>query len=130
MISLLRRLGRKSLALPAGLIVCLLPAALHAETITIKNGTAVVVIVQATSIDGKNKFHRDPPAKVTPGNSAATMLPGNKQITIVDPGNPNTILFQQVIPAGTEDLYFKLVIEGKPPNQKMALEQVQAPKKP
>jgi hypothetical protein len=127
MISHLRRLGRTSLALPAALIVCLLPAAVRAETVTINNGTSLVVIVQATSIV-KGKLQSDPPGKLAPGASTATTLPGNKLITVTDPNNPNKPLCQKVVPAGTEDLEFDIVIVGKGANARVVMEQ--AKKKP
>jgi hypothetical protein len=128
MISHLRRLGRTSLALPAALIVCLLPAAVRAETVNIKNGTPLVVTVETTSVVGKT-FYRDAPAKLAPGDSTATTLPGDKRITITDPGNPNKPLCQKIVRAGTEDLYFEIVIVGKGSNARVVVEQVPAPPK-
>jgi hypothetical protein len=131
MISHLRRLGHTSLALPAALILCLLPAAVRAETINLKNGTPLVVVVQASAVSpSTGRVQRDAPSKLAPGDTATTMLPGNKVITIVDPANPNKPLCQKGIASGTEDLYFEIVIVGKGANARVTLEQVPAPKKP
>jgi hypothetical protein len=136
MISHLRRLGRMSPALPAALIVCLLPAAVRAETLNIQNAlpAGVQVNVTSVSVDPNNPnakiVNRDKPAKLAPGDTTQTTLPGDKIITIVDGGNPNIKLIVKAVPAGTEDRYFKIVLAGKPGMQKPILEEVPPPKKP
>jgi hypothetical protein len=127
MISHPRRLGRTSLALPAALIVCLLPAAARAEKVTITNGTSLVVVVQATAIVNK-QLESDPPSKLAPGASTATTLPGDKVITIIDPAKPNNPLCRKVIAGGTDDQEFAIVIVGKGANAQVTL--VPVPKKP
>jgi hypothetical protein len=118
MISLLCSLGWKSRTLLAVLIVCLLPAALHAETITIKNSTDDPVVVQTAYIVKGRVFagqsYTLKPGDTTPG----IMLPGNKLFTIVDAAKPNVVLGRQGVPGGNMNLDFELV-PGSPKGPKI-----------
>jgi hypothetical protein len=108
-----RSLGQLALRLPAVLVVTLLPAALHAETITITNTGPMGIVVQASSIDGK-KVERAAPAMLNPNDTTpAIQLRGNKVITIYDAKTPNKVLYQGVIPAGNQDLNLGIVIDPK-----------------
>jgi hypothetical protein len=113
MISLLSNLGRKSLALPAVLIVWLLPVTVWAETITIKNTTAGPVLVQpACLVRGQVVPARPIPLKAG-DTSPGIVLPGNKIIVIRD--TQNRVVAQIPIPSGTDDLE---VVMGTAPNGK------------
>jgi hypothetical protein len=113
MISLLSNLGRKSLALPAVLIVWLLPVTVWAETITIKNTTAGPVVVQpACLVRGQVVPARPIPLKAG-DTSPGIVLPGNKIIVIRD--TQNRVVAQIPIPSGTDDLE---VVMGTAPNGK------------
>jgi hypothetical protein len=127
MISHFRRLGRTSLALPAALVVCLLPAAVRAETTKITNGTSLGVVVQATAVVNK-QLQSDAPSKLPPGGSTTTTLPGDKVITIIDPAKPNNPLCRKVVAGSTDDQEFAIVIVGKGANAQVTL--VPVPKKP
>jgi hypothetical protein len=48
------------------------------------------------------------PTDKTPG----IVLPGNKIITISEAKVPNRVLFQGVIPAGTDDQVFSIKVDG------------------
>jgi hypothetical protein len=106
-------LGRMCLRLLAVLILALLPAALHAESITIQNTTPVAIVVQASSIVGK-QVNRAAPAMLNPTDATpGIQLPGNKVITIYDAKTPNKVLWQGVIPAGNQDLNLGIVVDPK-----------------
>jgi hypothetical protein len=108
-----RSLGCMCLCLPAVLVVILLPAALHAESITIQNTTATPIVVQATSIVGK-QINRAAPAMLNPNDaSPGIQLPGNKVITIYDAKTPNKVLYQGVIPEGKQDLNLGIVVDPR-----------------
>ena len=115
MISLLSSLGRKSLALPAVLIVWLLPTAVWAETITITNKTPGVVIVRpACQVRGQVRVAR--PFQLKPGDtSPGIVLPGTKYIEIRDAMVPTRILAQIGIDPSTEDGAYEIVM-GTAPN--------------
>jgi hypothetical protein len=101
------------LRLPAVLVVVLLPAALHAETITIQNTSSVPIVVQASSIVGK-QVNRAAPAMLNPNDATpGIQLPGNKVITIYDAKTPNKVLYQGVIPEGKQDLNLGIVVDPK-----------------
>ena len=110
MISLLSSLGRKSLALPAVLIVWLLPTAVWAETITIKNSTPGVVIVRpACQVRGQVRAAR--PFQLKPGDtSPGIVLPGTKFIEIRDAMVPTRILARIGIDPSTEDQAYEIVM--------------------
>jgi hypothetical protein len=119
-------LGRMCLRLPAVLILALLPAALHAESITIQNTTAVPIVVQASSIVGK-QVNRAAPAMLNPNDGTpGIQLPGNKVITIYDAKTPNKVLYQGVIPAGNQDLNLGIVVDPKT-GKFVKLEKIAAP---
>src|SRR5690242_20725661 len=126
MISLLSKLGRKSLALLVVLIVCALPAAASAETIYIENATGGQYVVHVSAVS-KGMVTRDPPSPLKPGESATTMLPGNKLITITDAGAPAKPPYSLAVPSGTVDLYFQIEANAK---GQVKLKQVPPPKKP
>jgi hypothetical protein len=129
MIRLLRSLGLTRPCLPALLIVCLAPAVTQAETIRFRNETMGPVIVQ-TSCIVRGTVQQGPRYLLHPGDmSPAIALPGNKIITIYDnPRNPNRVLFQGTIPAGTEDLSFGIVADAPAPRVK--IEQKRTPMRP
>ena len=105
-----------------GLIVCSLPAVARAEKITITNtlpNTQIVVHIVAVH---KGVVTREQPSKLKPTDTTTTSLPGNKIVTIYDANMPGKALFQLPIPAGTEDLPFDIVIQGKGPNAKIKIE--------
>ena len=120
MIRLIRSLGLTRPSLLTLLIVCLAPAAASAESIRFRNETAGPVIVKTSCII-RGAVQQGPtfllnPMDVTP----AIVLPGNKIITICDgPRNPNRVLFQGTIPAGTDDLSFGIVTDVPPPRVKL-----------
>jgi hypothetical protein len=129
MISLLRSVGRKSLALLAVLIVGLLPAAVQAENIIIKNTTSAQVSVQvAVIVRGRAGITIVPiwnkplaAGQSTPAVAAA----GNKLITIVDPAAKP--LLQQGVPGAAQDQYWDIVAG---PNGRMGLSPGTPPKSP
>jgi hypothetical protein len=125
MIGNVRSLGRRCLRLLAALIVVLLPAGLHAESIIVQNTLAVPIVVQASSIV-RGQFNRAAPAMLQPTDSTpGIQLPGNKIITIYDAKTPNKVLFQGVIPAGNADLNLGIVMDPK--TGKLKLEPLPAP---
>ena len=89
MISLLSSLGRKSLALPAVLIVWLLPTAVWAETITIKNMTpGIVKVLPACQVRGQVMPAR--PFFLKPGDtSPGIVFPATSYIEIRDATIPD-----------------------------------------
>jgi hypothetical protein len=116
-----RSLGCLAPCLPAVLIVCLLPAAAAAETLTIRNETGAPVVVQAVSIAGRavlrDKPHLINTGAMTPGIS----LPGDKIITIYDARVPNRVLFRGAIPAGRVDVLFGVVPDVLPGRVRLQL---------
>jgi hypothetical protein len=95
------------------LLVALLPAGLYAETITIQNTASVPIVIQASSIVGR-QVNRAAPAMLNPNDSTpGIQLPGNKVITIYDAKTPNKVLYQGVIPAGNADLNLGIVVDPK-----------------
>jgi hypothetical protein len=106
-------LGRRCLCLLTLLALTLLPAALRAETIIIQNTTPVPIVVQATSIVGK-QVNRAAPAMLKPNDATpGIQLPGNKVITIYDAKTPNKVLYQGVVPGGNNDLNLGIVCDPK-----------------
>src|SRR5262245_30712836 len=87
MISHACRLVRKSLALPAVVIVCLLPTAAWAEVTKITNTTNIVVVVESSSVNN-GRFHRGKNDQLKPGAHTAMILPGEKTIVIRDASAP------------------------------------------
>ena len=110
MISLLSSLGWKSLALPAVLIVWLLPTAVWAETITITNTTPGAVIVRpACQVRGQVVPAR--PFQLKAGDtSPGIVLPGTKYIEIRDAAVPTRILARIGIDPSTEDGAYEIVM--------------------
>jgi hypothetical protein len=114
------------LRLPAVLILALLPAAVHAETIIIQNTTPIPIVIQASSIVGK-QVNRAAPAMLNPNDATpGIQMPGNKVITIYDAKTPNKVLYQGVIPAGNQDLNLGIVVDPKT-GKFVKLEKIAAP---
>jgi hypothetical protein len=119
-------LGRMGLRLPAVLILALLPAAVNAETIIIQNTTPIPIVIQASSIVGK-QVNRAAPAMLNPNDATpGIQMPGNKVITIYDAKTPNKVLYQGVIPAGNQDLNLGIVVDPKT-GKFVKLEKIAAP---
>ena len=132
MISHLCSLVRKSLALLAVLIVCLLPAVVAAETVNIKNCTAIPVVVIVTAVEAPGApLQRDAPANLKPNEKTFTVLKGKKLIEIRDPAAPPGArpLCQLPLPAGTEDVWLEIVMERKGPNTIFKVIPVPPPKR-
>ena len=111
------------------LLIALLPAALCAETITIQNTANVPIVIQASSIVGK-QVNRAAPAMLNPNDSTpGIQLPGNKVITIYDAKTPNKVLWQGVIPAGNADLNLGIIVDPKT-GKFVKLEKLPAPAGP
>ena len=121
-------LGRKWPHLLAMLVVALLPALVHAETIIVQNTLPLPIVVQASSIV-RGQVNRAAPAMLQPTDATpGIQLPGNKVITIYDAKTPNKVLYQGVIPAGNADLNLGIVIDPK--TGKLKLEPLPAPTPP
>jgi hypothetical protein len=120
--------GRWRLSLLALLALTFLPAALRAETIIIQNTTPGAIVVQATSIVGK-QVNRAAPAMLNPNDATpGIQLPGNKVITIYDAKTPNKVLYQGVVPGGNNDLNLGIVWDPKT-GKIVKLEKMAAPEK-
>jgi len=108
-----RSLGQKRLRLLLVLVVILLPASLHAETIIIQNTLPAAIVVQASTIV-RGQVNRAAPATLNPNDATpGIQMPGNKFITIYDAKAPNKVLYQGVIPAGNADLNLGIVMDPK-----------------
>jgi hypothetical protein len=109
MISLLCSLGRKSLALLAVLIVCLLPAAVRAESIKLTNTSTLPIVIEPVSSAG-GTVYPGKPFGLNPGaKSAGIMLPGDKVIILRD--KSGTRILQKIpVPASTEDQDYDIVL--------------------
>jgi hypothetical protein len=120
MIGLLHSLGLTRPSLTALLIVCLAPAAASAQHLRFRNETSGVIIIQTSSVVG-GVVRQGPRYQLNPNDvTPAVLLPGNRIIAIYDnPRNPNRLLFQGTIPAGTEDLGFGIVADAPAPRVKI-----------
>jgi hypothetical protein len=100
--------------LVAGLAVLLLTGGLaRADALQFRNDTSAPVIVQGACVAVGNRLVRDRPYLLNPTDQTpAIVLPGNKIITITEAKVPNRVLFQGVIPAGTEDQVFSIKTDG------------------
>jgi hypothetical protein len=128
MISNWGSLGRLGPRLLATLIVLLLPTAVFAETIVIRNDHNAPIVVQASCMVGK-KVIRDKPYQLNPGDSTeGIQLPGDKVITVYDAKNPNRILYQGGINGGKEDLYFAIGLVKTPKGPRMDMQRIEKPK--
>lgn len=118
MISILCSLGRKSLPLLAVLIVCLLPAVLQAQTITIKNATPGAVIVTTTYlIPGRPpQVKSGRPIALNPGaTTVITPLAAQVRITILDAAQPNgKPLGGKDVVMGTTEITLEIVPSADP----------------
>jgi hypothetical protein len=97
----------------AGLTVLVLaPGFALAETLHFRNETPIPVVVQGACVL-RGALVRDRPYLLQPTDkSPAITLPGNKVITIYDAKVPSRVLFQGVIPAGTDDQIFNIQVDG------------------
>jgi hypothetical protein len=93
-------IGKLVLGLGALAIV---PAALPAQTVNIRNDSQVALVVQfAYVVNGAVK--RDKPIVIRPGATAPiATLAGAKLISVYDARMPNKVLHQSTIPASKED---------------------------
>jgi hypothetical protein len=128
MISLQCSLGQKSLALLAVLIVCLLPAAVRAENIIIKNATSAQLVV-TVSYAARGQIVPGQPNPLAPGAATPGIsVPGNKIIMIANAAAPaRPICPPIVIPAAMQDQYLDIVVS---PNGKVGVVPGTPPKAP
>ena len=124
MIRHLRGLGTLTWSLAAFLVLTVLPAASHAETLAFRNDTGAPIIVQAACVV-QGGVQRDRPHLLQPNEACRIGLSGNKLITVYNPKMPNQVLFQTTIPAGNDDLYFSLRYDQA--QGKVVLERVKPP---
>jgi hypothetical protein len=96
----------------------ILPAALHAETLTFRNDTNAPVVLQGSYVM-RGTVRRDAPQVVQPGASVRVVLPGNKLITLYDAKLPNRTLFQDTIQGGNNDQSFSIKEDNAPGKVKM-----------
>jgi hypothetical protein len=116
MISLLCSLSRKSRTLLAVLIVCLVPAALQAETIIITNKLPIVVKVQTTYVV-QGRVAVGPTYTLKPGDATpGIVLPGVKNFAVFDPNMPPRPLGIQSNVAGNMDISLDIVPAPPTPN--------------
>src|SRR3954447_414747 len=112
MIRQLGSLGRPSPRLLAVLLAALLPASAAAEMVTVRNETRGPLVVQGACVV-RGRLMRDRPRLLAPGDATpAIAMPGDKVLTVYEPRNPNRVLYQGVIPAGTDDQTYRLVPDG------------------
>jgi hypothetical protein len=105
-------LGKLGVGFMAVLLVCLLPAATHAEALAFRNETNGPIIVQAACVI-RGALRRDRPYLLRPGDSTpGIVLPGNKLITVYDGLNPNVVIFKGAIPGGPADAAFGVSPDG------------------
>ena len=83
--------------------LAILPAALSAQTVNIRNDSQVALVVQfAYVVNGTVK--RDKPIVIRPGATVPiATLPGAKLISVYDGRMPNKVLHQSTIPASKDD---------------------------
>ena|SRR6266849_4783075 len=83
--------------------LAILPAALPAQTVNIRNDSQVALVVQfAYVVNGTVK--RDKPIVIRPGATAPiATLAGAKLISVYDARMPNKVLHQSTIPASKDD---------------------------
>jgi hypothetical protein len=107
-----RRSGFRPRLLAALVAVVLAPGLAGAEALQFHNETPVSVVIQVTCVV-RGALVRDRPYLLSPTDkSPAIALPGNKVVTIYEAKVPNRVLFQGVIPAGTDDQVFGIVVDG------------------
>jgi hypothetical protein len=100
------------LGLIALAVFAVLPSAAAAEDLYFRNDTGVAIVVQGSCII-RGKIVKDRPNLVLPGKAVRVALPGNKSIDIRQAQAPNSLLHQENIPAGAQDLY--ILIKLDPP---------------
>ena len=88
-------------------VLALAPALGIAETVILRNDTAVPVIVQGTCVVN-GKVVRGRAIQLQPGDTANIILPGNKIITIHDARPPLPLLKASTVPAAKEDQYLSI----------------------
>jgi hypothetical protein len=115
--------------LVAGVAVLLLTSGLaRADSLQFRNDTSAPLIVQGASIAAGNRLVRDRPYLLNPTDQTpGIVLPGNKIITITEAKVPNRVLFQGVIPAGTEDQVFSIKSDG--PRVKLEKQRAKRPER-
>jgi hypothetical protein len=108
----LRLLGQVRPLLLTLLMLGLAPTLVGAETVLIRNECPIPLGVQVGSVF-KGVLRRDPP-QVLKANEIGTgvQLPGNKIINVLDPRNPNRVLFQVTVPEKNEDQHFGIVADN------------------
>jgi hypothetical protein len=100
--------------LSAAMLLLFVPALARAEALRFHNETTGPVIIQCSSVVGGTRLMRDRPYLLNVGDKTPDIvLPGNKTITISEAKVPNRVLFQGVIPAGTDDQAFNILLDGQ-----------------
>jgi hypothetical protein len=105
-------------------VLLLVPAALRAETLVIRNDTGMPVVVQGAYVD-RGIVRRDRPTLLAPGGMCNIVLPGNKLITVYDAKGIRT-LHQGTIVGNRFDQYYSVKPDNAFPG-KVRLEQAAQP---
>jgi hypothetical protein len=110
-------LGRWGLCLSAVLIVCLAPAAVRGEELTLRNECRAPVVVY-TSYVVRGKMFRNKPYLLKPGQSTPKIkLLADMVVSINDGKVPNRVLFQGAVRATTTKLYYGIVLDTRKPGK-------------
>jgi hypothetical protein len=100
-------IGKKGAALFALAVLCLLPAAAAAESVTFVNDTKVPLVVQL-AVNTPRGVRRLEPHRIFPGDKVRLTVAGNKLVNVYDARLPNRVLYQGTLPAATEDSQFSI----------------------
>jgi hypothetical protein len=104
----------------AVLIVCLLPGAVFADSVTFRNECkGLVVVVQSASM-ARGVMRRDKPVTLRYGDVSPKLpLDTEKLITVYDQRSTTRILFQGSLKASPVDLYYSIVPDTNPARVRM-----------
>jgi hypothetical protein len=116
MISRYHSLGRCVPAVLAGLVVCLAPAALRAQTVMFRNECRWPVIVQTSTLV-KGVVRRDPPCVLRYGECTPKLkLDAVKVVTIYD-GKSERVLFRDSLKPNPKPLYYSIYFNPRMPGR-------------
>ncbi len=109
----------------------LLDGGARAEKLLFQNDTSIPVVLQSACVDLGGKLRRDRPYMLGPNDrSPAVVLPGDKIITLYDAKVPSRVLYQGVIPGGTEDQVFSIQINASRTGLKLEKQRSKRPQRP
>jgi hypothetical protein len=110
------RLVRLCPGLLAGLIVCLLPAAVDAQTVQFRNETHAAVVVQTATVV-RAVLIRDQPCLLRPREHTPKIKANVSKVVTIYDAKTNRVLFRDVLQATKQDLAYGIVFNPRIPGR-------------